>query len=331
MLLPKAIAYYRSRREPSTYSLPIRPVPPPVQRSLIILFTAAAIFLLRTLPFFSPENVFILTSSRLQIPTDVLFTRLSALRKTGLTPSDELMRSKISSLDSRLLFFLYGPDVIRDCAFCNAEDPRSYLYFALPALAAPHLANLVILAVVTSGLFTGNEGARWRTVATLAAAALGLLEVYLVGSYNPQTNARATRLRDIDLFFWNMRIYRGIAIAAMDGAIGWILYLSSTNRAFVNPPVTAERIETSIKLLDVARSKLGAAGILRNTINRDEELRSKSLTYWIHEGRVMNELMEEREVVEGVRNALEDRINMPTIVADAEAYANSVVTPLHVH
>ena len=73
---------------------------------------------------------------------------------------------------------------------------------------------------------------------------------------------------------------------------------------------------------------MNAVSILRNTITRDEDLRGRSQGYWIHEGRYMGELMEERSVVEGVRNALDSRIDMQTITADAEAYAQSVVGPL---
>jgi hypothetical protein len=277
---------------------------------------------------FSPENIFYLTSSRLQIPTDVLFTRLAAMRPTGLTPSDEILRTKISSLESRLLFFQFGPDVIIDCPACKAEDPKSYLYFALPAILAPHLFNLCILALVTSGLFTGKEATGWRTAATIGAAAVALLEIYFTSAYEYQANARATRLEDIDAFFWKMRIYRGIGIAALDGVIGWLLYLSSTNRAFLNPPNTAERVESSIKTLEMVRSKMSAMGIIRNTVQRDGELRSKSDAYWVHEGRVMGELMEERDVIEGVNNALENRVNLQVVTADAEAYAENVVGPL---
>ena len=73
---------------------------------------------------------------------------------------------------------------------------------------------------------------------------------------------------------------------------------------------------------------MSGLGVLRNTIYRDEELRSRSSAYWAHEVRLMGELMEEREVVEGVRNALDARINVAAITADAEAYAQNVVVPL---
>ncbi|KAH8602172.1 hypothetical protein B0O99DRAFT_605785 [Bisporella sp. PMI_857] len=326
IVLPKAIAYYRSvRAAPAIQGVSIRPVPLNVAKALLLLFVTAVAFIINSLPFSSPENIFNLTSSRLQIPTDVLFTRLSALRPHGLTAADSLLRNKINSLESRLLFFQYGPDVIRDCQFCKAEDPKSYLYYALPGILAPHLYNLCMLATTTSGLFIGKDAAIWRKTATIASIAVAATEFYFWGSYNHQANARATRLEDIDAFFWKMRVYRCLALAAVDGIIGWMLYLSSTNRAFLNPPSAAERVETSIRALDRVRNSVNSAAVLRNTINRDEELRLRSLSYWVDEGRLMGATMDEREVLEGVQNALEERINMTDISRDAENYAKTVV------
>lgn len=294
-----------------------------------MLFLTALIFLISTLPLFSAPNIFSQTSSRLQISTDVLFTRLSTLRP--LTPSDEILRSKIASLESRYLYFQFGPTVLTECQFCNAEDPKSYLYYSLPSLLAPHLFNLCVLAIITSGLVVGKDAAIWRTTATLAAGALVLIDVYFVASYDYKANARALRLEEIDTFFWKMRVWRGIGIAFVDGMLGWLLYLSSTNRMFLTPPTTAERIESSTKTLDLVRSKMSAMGILRNTIYRDQDLRARSQEYWVHEGRLMGELMQEREVVDGIRNAMDGRINMATITADAETYAQSVIAPLQAH
>jgi hypothetical protein len=294
-----------------------------------VLFLTALIFLISTLPLFSAPNIFSQTSSRLQISTDVLFTRLSTLRP--LTPSDEILRSKIASLESRYLYFQFGPTVLTECQFCNAEDPKSYLYYSLPSLLAPHLFNLCVLAIITSGLVVGKDAAIWRTTATLAAGALVLIDVYFVASYDYKANARALRLEEIDTFFWKMRVWRGIGIAFVDGMLGWLLYLSSTNRMFLTPPTTAERIESSTKTLDLVRSKMSAMGILRNTIYRDQDLRARSQEYWVHEGRLMGELMQEREVVDGIRNAMDGRINMATITADAETYAQSVIAPLQAH
>ncbi|KAH8821180.1 hypothetical protein F5884DRAFT_827462 [Xylogone sp. PMI_703] len=329
LLLPKAIAYYRSlRAQPAIQGVQIVPVPPAVSRALAILFATAVGYIIKTLPNFSPENIFAVTQSRLQIPTDVLFTRLTALRPQGLTDRDAILRTKINSLESRLLYFQFGPDVMIDCPVCFPEEPHSYLYYSIPSILAPHLLNLIILAIATSGLFTGKAGAKWRSTATTVAIGLACLDVYLVSSYAYQANARATRLEDIDTFFWKMRVYRSLALAAVDGLLGWVIYLTATNRFFVSPPSTSERIELATRIIDAARGKINAVGVLRNTIARDEELRGKSAGYWIREGQLMGEVMTEREVVAGIQNALESRINVTNITADAEAYANGIIGPV---
>ncbi len=149
-----------------------------------------------------------------------------------------------------------------------------------------------------------------------------------MASYRYQDNKTATRLEDLDFFYWKDEFYRHIALAVLDGLLGYVLYLSSTNRAFINPPSTAERIETSLKIFDSARNKISTVGVVKNTVNRDEDLRNRSQSYWIHEGRVMNEVMEEGEVVRGVNDALENRIKMGEITREAETWANRVIGPL---
>jgi hypothetical protein len=226
------------------------------------------------------------------------------------------------------LFFQFGSDVLTNCPFCSAEDPKSYLYYFLPALLAPHILNLLIIGGVTSGLVIGKEGAVWRTTGTIAAGIAMGLDIWITATYDHQGNARATRLEDIDTFFWKMRVYRYLSLAVIDGLLGWLLYLSSTNRAFITAPMPAERIEHTTRILENIRSKVTAISILQNTIARDGPLREKTRQYWVQEGQLMGPLMEEREVLESVSNALENRIDISTIERDAEIYANTVVGPL---
>lgn len=325
MLLPKAIAFYKSIRAVPRNGASIRPVPPNVSRALLVLCAVFLVALISTLPIFSPENVFTLTQSRLQIPNDVLFTRLSTLRLNGVTDFDNSLRSKFASLESRLLYIKYGPDAIANCLFCKPEDTSSYFYYSLPSLLAPHLFNLAILGFVTSGLMVGPEGATWRTTGIIGGMAIAAVDIWAVGAYNHQDNARATRLQDVDFFFWKMRLYRGCATAALHALIGWLMYLSSTNRAFLKPLSPSERVEGSLKLLEAARSKVNATGVMRNAVSRDPSMRAKTQNYWVNEGRMMTECMEDREVMEGVNNALENRIKIDQISSDADRYAENLV------
>jgi hypothetical protein len=300
-----------------------------VLRSIALLAVVAVGYLIYSFPIFSPENLFVRTQSRLQIPTDVLFTRLSALRPgNNLTTGDVALRSKFVNLESRLLYLQYGPNVLAECPFCNSDDPRSYFYYAAPALVAPHIVNLVLLSIATSGLLTGREGMPWRSSAVIASCIAAAADVYSVNSYNYQINARATRLAEVDQFFWTARTYRLLWFALLNAAFATLLYLSSTNRAFASPPTPAERVERVERQLMLAKSKLNAMGIIKNTAIRDEDLRTRIQAYWQHEGRVMREVMEEREVIEGVNDALTNRINIAEITRDAETYAVNVLPAL---
>ena len=286
----------------------------------------AAISLVFTLPFFSPENIFILTSSRLQTPNDVLFTRLGLLRPSqSLTDADHTLRSRIASLDARCLYLAYGPDVLIDCPFCISDEPRTYFYYALPAILLPHLFHLLALGLATSTAVAGKYGSRWRTLAVMSGAAVSLAECYLVGTYDFKMNARVLRPEDLDHFYWRMRIFRGIAICILDAAFAGLLWAASTNRIFVVPPSAAERTETAIKGLEGVRGRLAAVGILQNAIVRDEVLRGKAEAYWRREKQVMSEVMDEREVVDGIRNAISGRIDVTKIEEDASRYADGIL------
>ena len=188
----------------------------------------------------------------------------------------------------------------------------------------PHLLHLLALGMATSNVVVGSHANRWRTLAATVGMCLALCEFTLYTSYDYKVNARKVRPEDYVLFAWNMRMFRGIVIAVADAFFAGLLWLSSTNRMFVIPPTSAERTEMAMRLLESSRGKLNAVGVMRNVVSRDENLRKKSDMYWRREGQVMGEVMDEREVVEGVRNALSGRIQMATVEADARKYAEGM-------
>lgn len=121
-----------------------------------------------------------------------------------------------------------------------------------------------------------------------------------------------------------MLILRGVAIAITDILLAYALYLSSTNRAFHKPPSPSERLEQTTRVLEQANQKLQAVGITRNVVLRDEMLRTATQRYWEDEGRVMREVFESREVLDGVKSVLE-RVDVRPIEDEAGRYAEGVV------
>ncbi|KAG6036518.1 hypothetical protein E4U41_005620 [Claviceps citrina] len=58
---------------------------------------------------------------------------------------------------------------------------------------------------------------------------------------------------------------------------------------------------------------------------RDEDLRNRCRDYWAHETWLMRGAMEQREVVEGVKDALSGRIDIDSINREAETYTDGVL------
>mgnify|MGYP006976737993 CR=1 FL=1 len=161
---------------------------------------------------------------------------------------------------------------------------------------------------------------RFRAPATLASIAVATLDLWSVATYNHGANARALRLQELDMFYWRARATRYLLLATLNIICSAVFYLSGTNRAFVRPPTATARIESVTRALSTVKSRINAAGIIKNTVQRDEGLRGRSMSYWTHEGKLMREVMEEKEVVEGIKDALEKRIDIKSVERDAEAY-----------
>ena len=87
----------------------------------------------------------------------------------------------------------------------------------------------------------------------------------------------------------------------------------------------AERIETATRVLEATQRKLGAVGIVRNVLVRDEGLRRRGEGYWVREGRIMSEVFEERDVLERVNEVLgSGRVDLEEVEKEAGRYAERV-------
>ncbi|TQS34792.1 hypothetical protein Golomagni_04812 [Golovinomyces magnicellulatus] len=324
VLIPKAIKYYRDLKSAHS-STRVKPLPSAVLCALLLLLAFTFYYISQTLPNSSPEEIFSLTHSRLQIPNDVLFARLSAIRTEGLTQSDKILKSKFHSLDSRLLYLQHGSKTLIECTFCHVEDPKSYFYYSIPSLLFPHLLNLALLGFITSGLFIGRDTSVWRTQVSISAIGLSVVDLYLTFSFPHRSNSRAKTLQEVNLFFWKARTYRFLGLACLDCLFGILLYLSSTQRAFLNPLSVSEKVDSLVHVIEATRSKVIAVGVVQNTIVRNQELRDEAQQYWMNEVQMIQTVMEEKEVVESVKSALQSRIDMDIIVADAHGYAQNIM------
>jgi hypothetical protein len=305
-LIPRGLAFFQSIRASNRRPGTIQPPPPHIRHCLNILYVFAIVSILRTLPYFSPPNIFRDTNSRLQIPTSVLFSRLNNVRDGNLSLLDHALKDRYTEAptDFALLYATYGPDVMAYCPFCNTGEPSTYLVYALPSIFAPHLLHVFLLGIITSSFVSGKEGNRWRLVATIAGVSLAAAELTLILRYDWKLNATKRTIKEADFFFWNLRLMRLVAFAVVDLLLGWALWLTSTNRWLAIPPSVSEVLKNTEQLFGSAHSKLFAFGHIQNTIFRDDQLRGIGVQYWTREPRLMEEIDQEREVIDARRLAL---------------------------
>ncbi|KAF8248335.1 hypothetical protein K440DRAFT_642653 [Wilcoxina mikolae CBS 423.85] len=312
LLYQKSKSFYTSTRT----SLPPVPLPRSTTHLLNLLFLTSLLSLLLTTPPFSTENIFTTTSSRLlQTPVDVLFTRLSRLR--DLSPDDDVLRSRLASKDARLLYASLGPRPLTECTWCTLEEPHTFLWYAIPRIVFPHLVHLGVLGVATSSLFS-RFGGSWRTVATLAGVGLFVVEVWVTMGYG--RNAFVRGEKDVVWIYWRVRVFRGIAMAAMDAVLAYVLWLSATRRWSVGweGHVVEERMEETLRRLERAGMHLRAGGFLKHTVWRDAELRGRAVEWWMREDAAGKELMADEEVQMIRKEKLPARLNLDTLKSDAE-------------
>ncbi|RPA88971.1 hypothetical protein L873DRAFT_1832121 [Choiromyces venosus 120613-1] len=276
---------------------PPRTLTPGAHRILNILFVTGIIALLSTLPTFTPENIFQKTGSRLQIPTDILFRRLSEFR--DITAVDEVLRARLVSKEARLTYATFGPKPLVECSWCSFDDVNTYLFYALPTLALPHLLHIAVLGIVTSSYFS-PFGSVWRTQATVAGLTLFLAELYFVGisTSDHTANAMAKVPADIVWTHWRLILWRGIGIAFVDAWLGYVIFLTGTGRwtTGLDGLRVHEKLESLSKESELVYAKLHAENFMRQTVLRNQELREKSFEFWVAEENVGKEIMLDPDV-----------------------------------
>ena len=166
-------------------------------------------------------------------------------------------------------------------------------------------------------------------MATIAGMVLGVADFWFITNHDDRYKAHSTRLSEVDFVYWKMLVWRGLAIAAMDGVLGWVIWLQATGRAFLTPLPTSERLLDHARTLEGLLGKTRGLGIIRNGTSRNAESREKVDGYWVKEGEVMKDVFEEPEVLEAQRNALR-KIDVTRIGREADAYLDTILGGVHV-
>ncbi|RMZ87316.1 hypothetical protein DV736_g5459, partial [Chaetothyriales sp. CBS 134916] len=312
-VLPRALSYARAIRVAIRTRPQPRPLSPATRRGLNVLFGSVCIFLLLSIiallaaarPGY--DNVFQTTHSRLHIPTDVLFTRLTLARANkGLTEMDEALRTRLTTPALRALYLRFGPSTLVECPFCMADDHVSFLLYHLPAnVLLLHLLHFFVLALATSAVVVGgpdDAGGQWRLRALLGAAALLALDLYVLATYTPHVvdgKAAVVSPSPPAGLFWTTALLRPLALCVYDAFVALVIWGSATGSLLVlsplfglassattdpDPMATARRLHESLTAANVAlqtvQAKLRAVHVARNAVVRNSRLKNADDAYW---------------------------------------------------
>lgn len=320
LLLPRLVSFVLA---PKPYLGPRKALPKAVRFLLVLLALWILAVLLSTFAFPS-ENVILRTVSRPQTSGDVLRTRLAAVRggPANLLPLDHSLLERLSTQDGRLLYILYGPEVMTQCAWCEVESPHTYLYYALATRPMIHLLHVTVLAVATSPILS-REASAWRSHAIIAAIVVGLGEGGILATVNFRDNLAAKGPSEIFWWHWNLVLGRGVAFVTVDMILGILLFLSGTNRIPTGQVDAHRRIEEVAKQMETAWLRLRSANVLKSTIIRDPRLARQAVNFFARDELVTQQAMED-ETVNEVRRRVAARLGDSVSPNDA-AFCESLL------
>ncbi|KAG5207076.1 hypothetical protein GTR04_6828 [Trichophyton interdigitale] len=339
IIIPKAISLFRLVYSHLTNRPPPQALPTLASRALNTLFFSTALFLALSL---TPGNnilsstssgtndIFKLTGSRFNTPTELLFSRLRRLggRFEVESEHDSTLKKLFSSHTARGVYLQLGSEPLIACPFCSLDSAVTYLLYYLPFnTLVPHLFHFLVIGIATSSSIVGEKTARWRNKFLIGAVALLVIELCVILRATSPLFSRSRNSSDGQRNKWT-QLYaqypdaptslhvqlvtlRPLAFAVFDAICAALIYLSATNRLFYSLPTPAEQaqqiLSVSTATMLAAMSKLQALSVTRSVIARDPELSAKYDVYHRREGQDGDDwVWREQEVINAVAKVMND-------------------------
>lgn len=253
---------------------------------LLLLFTAAFNLLIYVRWALPAVNVFYATESRMQTEGSVISSRLRGLygdeyeSAPGAGNIDyALLVDRLASATGRALYAVYGTEAYGACLFCRTDSPTTFLFYSIPSIVGPHLANYAIVLFATTSTWSTPNSRQWFTIFSIVSIVYAGLEVYSI--YKAPTTQvfmnmikNSKTLEGVSWVYWTHIHWRGRLLAAGDTMLAVLVFLSASGRAFDAGEATAVRTSKIIKALDDSTNRLRMSILLHtNVVATDPELR----------------------------------------------------------
>lgn len=298
--LPRIRAFWLRLR----YGTPVDPNQPSVDRvstseSLkrlgatrwILLASLYITVILRCTTFHpAKENPFAITRLPLNTPSVSLTAALAKHHRThGLndTPiTQQRLLQRLTSLDSRLLFTILGPESLLHCRWCRppskeANHTNDHFNYHLPRLASQYALALIAIGLLTTNAASLESKRRlWRSRTALSLVFGLLLEITTIFVLLQMPSLAMNAKNQSRMIAEKMYLIRHLFFACVFGICSWAVMSESQESNTTALAKLGIQIGSVTHQLDTLVSRLRVAALQRSTVMRDPVYRNQTKEFW---------------------------------------------------
>ncbi|RIB06567.1 hypothetical protein C2G38_2115757 [Gigaspora rosea] len=252
-----------------------------------------------------PPNIF--KSGNISPSASPSIIRTFLLTKNSqLTPTDNLLLEKLSSLENRLIYAAYGQEALLECNYCKSVT--DYSMFIVPNVVWSYIMMLMVLGISTMT----KRKSHWRIYGVIFLIGCGFIELYTLLTTDIRKNAAHGV---IEFLYNNTDYYRRMAFAGLSLAV--LFFNKADERSDM------EMVQEIKRNQEIIIHCIKATDLQRAAVLRDSNLR-----------RLFEEFYKKRETEENdvvmdqgykaARNRTLDKMNMVKLLKEAEVYVNSI-------
>lgn len=162
-IIPRVRAIIAARRQPQNSEADNPNIqdeaPSTTMRALAALVVVHSLYILFTLFFDAPSNIF--KSLKIPLTTPVPTIRQTLLSfspsQSVLPPALEILLSRLQSFDARVLYVRFGHNTVTECDYCHSF--WDFGLFSLPGAGVQYVRMAAVVGLLT---MRGSGKRKWR-------------------------------------------------------------------------------------------------------------------------------------------------------------------------
>lgn len=266
------------------------------------------------------KNVLEFTGSRMQTAGDIIMTRYKQTFAKGreIDPNEQLLLDRLSNLDGRLLYAMYGQDSFLNCEWCSLELPSSFFIYNVPAILFPYVLNYASVIICTHS--SVRDARQWRFLAVIILMLMAIVDLGGVFAF-PMIRNKDAKPALVDWFYWRKLQTRALYLLAFNVILATLIFLSCMGWLYSTQTPVLIRTDRLRKQLDTSLHKIRSSALLRSVVGSNELYAGEYNKFWHLQNKIDHEVLENSSVKVAIDNAKKDgRLNLNIVSANAAKF-----------